>query len=102
MLRFSDNGLYCEPGGFYIDPSAPVDRAVVTHAHSDHARPGSKAYLAARAGESLLRCRLGGDAAIETVEYGEPVIMDGVRVSLHPAGHILGSEIGRASCRERV
>jgi putative mRNA 3-end processing factor len=68
-----------------------VDRAVITHAHSDHACPGSRAYLAARPGEALLRARVGGEAAIEPLEYGAPVSLNGVRVSLHPAGHILGS-----------
>jgi putative mRNA 3-end processing factor len=68
-----------------------VDRAVVTHAHSDHACPGSRAYLAARPGEALLRARVGDDAAIQPLGYGESVVLGGVRVSLHPAGHILGS-----------
>jgi putative mRNA 3-end processing factor len=68
-----------------------VDRAVVTHAHADHACPGSRAYLAARPGEALLRARVGSDAAIQPLGYGESVPLNGVRVSLHPAGHILGS-----------
>jgi putative mRNA 3-end processing factor len=68
-----------------------VDRAVITHAHSDHARPGSKRYLAAEAGQELLRGRLGEDAAIEPLPYGKPVSLNGVQVSLHPAGHVLGS-----------
>jgi len=68
-----------------------VDRAVVTHAHSDHAHPGSRAYLAARPGEALLRARVGDDAAIQPLDYGESVSLNGVRLSFHPAGHILGS-----------
>jgi putative mRNA 3-end processing factor len=84
-------GLYCAAGGFYIDPCEPVERAVVTHAHSDHARPGSAAYLATRAGEALLRARIGPEGAIQALEYGERVNMDGVTVSLHPSGHMLGS-----------
>jgi putative mRNA 3-end processing factor len=68
-----------------------VDRAVVTHAHSDHACPGSRAYLTARPGEALLRARVGVEAAIQALDYGEAVTLGGVRVSLHPAGHILGS-----------
>jgi len=68
-----------------------VDRAVITHAHADHACPGSRAYLAARPGEGLLRARVGGEAAIQAIKYGESVRLGGVRVSLHPAGHILGS-----------
>ena len=68
-----------------------MDRAVITHAHSDHACTGSRAYLAARTGEALLRARVGGKAAIQPLDYGESVALNGVRVSLHPAGHILGS-----------
>jgi putative mRNA 3-end processing factor len=68
-----------------------VDRAVVTHAHSDHACPGSRAYLTAQPGEALLRVRVGGEAPIQALEYGESVRLKGVHVSLHPAGHILGS-----------
>ena len=68
-----------------------MDRAVVTHAHSDHACPGSRAYLTAQPGEALLRVRVGGEAPIQALEYGESVRLKGVHVSLHPAGHILGS-----------
>ena len=91
ILELTDNGLYCAGGDFYVDPWRPVDRAVITHAHSDHACPGSRAYLTARPGEALLRARAGGEAAIQALDYGESVVLDGVRVSLHPAGHILGS-----------
>lgn len=91
ILQLTDNGLYCAGGDFYIDPWRPVERAVITHAHSDHAGAGSRAYLAARAGETVLRARLGGEAPIQAVDYGAAVTMGGVRVSLHPAGHILGS-----------
>jgi putative mRNA 3-end processing factor len=87
----TERGLYCEAGDFHVDPWLPVDRAVVTHAHGDHARWGSKAYLASRAGERVLRTRLGPDAVIDTVDYGHVLTLNGVRVSLHPAGHILGS-----------
>lgn len=91
LLRITDRGLWCEAGDFYIDPWLPVERAVITHAHGDHARWGSERYLACREGERVLRTRLGPDARIRTVPYGEPVEVDGVRVSFHPAGHILGS-----------
>jgi putative mRNA 3-end processing factor len=83
-------GLYCPPGDFYIDPWRPVDRAVLTHAHGDHARPGSAKYLAALDGAAVLRKRL-GDVSLELVAYASPIDMHGVRVSLHPAGHVLGS-----------
>jgi putative mRNA 3-end processing factor len=74
-----------------VDPWRPVDRAVITHAHADHACAGSRAYLAAGPGETVLRARIGAEGSVQTLDYGEPVSMNGVRVSLHPAGHILGS-----------
>jgi putative mRNA 3-end processing factor len=102
LLRTTEQGLYCEAGGFHVDPWLPVDRAVITHAHGDHARWGSRSYLAARPGERVLRTRLGPDARITTVQYGETVEMNGVRVSLHPAGHILGSAQVRVDHRGEV
>lgn len=83
-------GMYCPPGDFFIDPWRPVDRAVITHAHADHARVGHAHYLAAAPAEGVLRSRL-GDIDLQTLPYGEPIEMNGVRVSLHPAGHVLGS-----------
>ena len=83
--------MYCEAGDFYIDPWRPVDFAVVTHAHSDHARWGSKNYLTANPGVAVLQQRLSPDAKIEGLPYGETVYRNGVKISLHPAGHILGS-----------
>jgi putative mRNA 3-end processing factor len=91
LLRVTDRGLYCEDGDFYIDPLQPVDRAVITHAHGDHARWGSRHYLASAEGSRVLRTRLGADASIEYLEFKQIVSLNGVRVSLHPAGHILGS-----------
>jgi putative mRNA 3-end processing factor len=91
LLTVTDRGLYCPPGDFHVDPWLPVERAIITHAHSDHARPGSQHYLTAKAGENILRMRLGTMAAVEGVEYGEPLHINRVQVSLHPAGHILGS-----------
>ena len=91
LLRVDQNGLFCEAGRFYLDPWAPVDRAIITHAHSDHAAPGSRSYLTTPDGEPLLRARVGEEGAIETLPYGEPRDVNGVRVSLHPSGHILGS-----------
>src|SRR5205085_2722337 len=102
LLRLTDRGLYCPAGDFYVDPWEPVDRAVVTHAHSDHARPGSRDYLTARDGEAVLRERLGPAAAIRTVGYGEAVNLGGIAVSLHPAGHILGSAQVRIERRGEV
>lgn len=102
MLRSTDRGLYCEAGDFHIDPWLPVERAIITHAHGDHARWGSQHYLAARAGERVLRTRLGPQASITTVDYGERVTFNDVRVSLHPAGHILGSAQVRVEHRGEV
>ncbi|WP_439517706.1 ligase-associated DNA damage response exonuclease [Hydrogenophaga sp.] len=84
-------GLYCPPGDFYIDPWRRVDRAVITHAHADHARVGHANYLATAVSEGLLRSRLGADITLQGVAYGEAVVHNGVRISLHPAGHVLGS-----------
>jgi putative mRNA 3-end processing factor len=83
-------GLYCPPGDFYIDPWRPVARAVITHAHSDHARAGHAHYLAARPAEGVLRTRL-GDIDLQLLPYGERIVHHGVTLSLHPAGHVLGS-----------
>jgi putative mRNA 3-end processing factor len=91
LVRPTDRGLYCAAGDFYVDPWRPVDRAVITHAHGDHARPGSAAYLAAKPGVPVLQTRLGPDAAIEALAYGETRTLGTVKVSLHPAGHVLGS-----------
>lgn len=91
LLQMTDRGLYCAAGQFYIDPWEPVERAVITHAHGDHAYPGSRLYLAAAGSQHVLRLRLGDDASITTLAYGETSEMNGVRLSFHPAGHILGS-----------
>ena len=84
-------GLYCPQGDFYIDPWRPVGRAVITHAHADHARTGHGHYLAAASAEGVLRARLGAHIALQSVPYGQEVTHNGVTVSLHPAGHVLGS-----------
>ena len=84
-------GLYCPPGDFYIDPWRPVERAVITHAHGDHARRGHAHYLAHEDSAGVLRTRLGADIDLQTLPYGEAIEHQGVRISLHPAGHVLGS-----------
>ncbi|AVS87141.1 DNA ligase-associated DEXH box helicase [Paracidovorax avenae] len=84
-------GLYCPPGDFYIDPWKPVERAVITHGHSDHARWGHAHYLAHIDSEGILRTRLGADITLQTLPYGQAIEHHGVRISLHPAGHVLGS-----------
>ena len=84
-------GLYCPAGDFHIDPWRAVDRAVITHAHADHARPGHAHYLASAASVGVLRARLGEAITLQPLAYGEAIEHNGVRVSLHPAGHVLGS-----------
>ncbi|MEO6446287.1 MAG: ligase-associated DNA damage response exonuclease [Gemmatimonadaceae bacterium] len=102
LLRMTPSGLYCEAGDFFIDPWRAVDRAVITHAHSDHARAGSASYLAADEGRSILQHRLGAGAKIEGIAYGRSRSLRGVRVSLHPAGHIRGSAQVRVEHRGQV
>ena len=102
LIELTDRGLYCAAGGFYIDPWQPVARAVLTHAHADHARRGSASYLVATEGARVFRTRLGDDAPIETLPYGAPLRLGDVTVSLHPAGHILGSAQVRVERRGEV
>ena len=102
MLRITERGLYCEAADLYIDPWLPVDRAVITHAHGDHARWGSQHYLASREGGRVLRTRLGPDAAIDLVSFGETRTINGVSLTLIPAGHILGSAQVRLERRGEV
>jgi putative mRNA 3-end processing factor len=91
LLQFTGKSIYCALADVHIDPWIPVDRAIITHAHSDHARFGSKHYLAHHDSETILRLRLGEDISLQTVAYGERFTINGVVFSLHPAGHIIGS-----------
>lgn len=91
MLTLTKKGLFCQAGNFYIDPSRAVDHAVVTHAHSDHARKGSQRYYCARSGTGLLKSRLGQSIKVTDYNYNEHFYFGDVKVSFHPAGHILGS-----------
>ncbi len=102
LIEPTASGLYCAAGDFYIDPWAAVDRAVITHAHGDHLRSGSGAYLSTAASRSLVLHRLGADTPLRAVAYGEATDINGVRVSLHPAGHILGSAQVRVEYRGEV
>jgi putative mRNA 3-end processing factor len=90
LIEFTNKGLYCKAGNFFIDPWQPVDKAVITHAHSDHARSGNGSYLCHTLTKPLLELRL-GPQSIQAIEWNETVTIDGVKVSLHPAGHIIGS-----------
>ena len=91
VLELKPEGLYCAAGDFYIDPWRAVERAVITHAHADHARPGMQHYLVSNAGMPLYRARLGNDASLQGLDYGETMTLGSAKVSLHPAGHVLGS-----------
>ena len=102
LIEPTGAGLYCEAGGFHIDPWQPVDRAVITHAHGDHLRPGSRAYLCTAATAPLAAHRLGDPGLVQGVPYGEAVDINGVRVSLHPSGHIAGAAQVRVEHRGEV
>lgn len=102
LIQNTERGLYCAKGDFYIDPWAPVDRAVITHAHADHASRGSKRYLTSVEGEGVLRRRMEDGAHIQTIPYDETLTINGVTVSLHPAGHLLGSAQVRLEDRGEV
>ena len=90
VLTFTDRGIYCPAGDFYIDPWQPVDRALITHGHADHSRPGMGSYVATTAAAPVMRHRL-GDVHIDTVAFGQVTTHNGVSVSFHPAGHVPGS-----------
>jgi putative mRNA 3-end processing factor len=102
LITATDRGFYCAAGDFYIDPWQPVDRAVITHAHGDHYAGDCGAYLVSQAGRHVFRMRLGADAPLQFAEYGEVTTINGVSVSLHPAGHILGSAQVRAEYKGEV
>lgn len=102
LIQTTERGFYCATGDFYIDPWRPVQRAVITHAHADHYAYNCKSYLVSAAGRHVFRMRLGENAHLETVSYGETVDINGVKVSLHPAGHILGSAQVRVEYRGEV
>jgi putative mRNA 3-end processing factor len=102
LVVVSAGGLYCPPGDFYIDPWKPVANAVITHAHGDHLRHGSARYILARPGAAIAKLRLGGDRELSPVDYGTPLRVGAVILSLHPAGHILGSAQVRIEYGGRV
>lgn len=91
VLTFTDRGIFCPAGDFYVDPWAPVDRALITHGHADHARPGMSRYLATRAAAPVMRHRLGPGIALEEIGFGERRKIGDATVSFHPAGHVPGS-----------
>jgi len=91
LIQSTSEGLYCPVGDFHIDPWRPVPRAIITHAHGDHAHRGCGRYLTSTQGRHVLQTRMGASAVVDTVNYGESFTLNGVRISLHPAGHVLGS-----------
>jgi len=101
LIEFTEKGLFCVQGNFYIDPWKPVDKAIITHAHSDHARLGSNSYLCHHQTKPLLQLRL-GDNSYESLEWNEPIYINNVKVSLHPAGHIIGSSQVRVEYKGEV
>ncbi|MFO0865416.1 MAG: ligase-associated DNA damage response exonuclease [Gemmataceae bacterium] len=102
LLTLTDAGLYCPEGGFHIDPWKPVPLAVVTHAHADHLRWGSARYLVSKPGETVTRARLSEQAIIDTLPYSESISHNGVGISFHPAGHVLGSAQVRLERRGEI
>src|SRR6187402_2729677 len=104
LLLPTPSGVCCKPGGFYIDPTRPVEKALITHGHSDHARAGHGAVLATQETLDIMRLRYGENFAGSTqaIRYGETVTLNGVTATFHPAGHVLGSAqiaVERNGCR---
>lgn len=102
LLVTTPQGLYCPVGDFHIDPHGPVDRAIISHGHSDHARKVAKKYLAHKDSAGILRSRLGKGISLSTLEYGETLTINGVQVTLFPAGHLLGSSQIRCEYKGNV
>ena len=101
LISFTETGLFCKQGNFYIDPWKPVDFAIITHGHSDHARIGHKHYLCHTLTKPILQLRL-GENNYQTLAWNEPVFINGVKISLHPAGHIIGSSQVRIEYKGEV
>lgn len=101
LLSFTEKGIHCAQADFYIDPWQPVTHAIITHAHSDHARAGSSNYISHPLTKHLLQLRLGNNN-YQTLEWGETIFKNGVKISLHPAGHIIGSSQVRVEFNDEV
>lgn len=102
LLELKPQGLYCPQADIFIDPWKPVEKAVITHAHSDHSRWGMKHYLAHYQSENVMKLRLGHDISLQTIGYGESLEINGVKLSFHPAGHIPGSAQIRLEYKGKV
>ncbi|MDO1500758.1 ligase-associated DNA damage response exonuclease [Winogradskyella maritima] len=90
-IKFTKKGIYCIPGKFYLDPWFPVDYAIISHGHADHARWGMKRYLCVDDSKAILQHRIGADINIESIPYNHHIKINGVDVSFFPAGHVIGS-----------
>ncbi len=101
LLSFRPEGIYCAAGDFFVDPWRPVARALITHGHADHARPGMGSYLCTDVAAPVLRHRL-GEISLDTVRYAEPLNVNGVEISFHPAGHVPGSAQIRVAYRGEI
>lgn len=101
LISFTDKGLYCFKGDFYIDPWKPVDKAIITHAHADHAYAGHKKYLCHSFTKPILQLRLGNNY-YQTLDWNEAIYLNGIKISLHPAGHIIGSSQVRVELNGEV
>ncbi|MCL6261705.1 ligase-associated DNA damage response exonuclease [Aquiflexum sp. TKW24L] len=102
LLELTPSGLYCPQADVFIDPWKPVDKAVITHAHSDHSRWGMKYYLAHHHSAEVMKLRLGQEISLETIDYNETLDINGVKISLHPAGHIPGSAQVRLEYKGKI
>ena len=102
MLELHENGLYCERAKIFIDPWLPVDRAIITHAHADHSRAGNKHYLAHPHSKGVMKHRLGQDISFQGLDYHQKLSINGVEISLHPAGHIPGSAQVRLAYKGQI
>ncbi len=102
LITVLPEGLYCEQGGFFVDPWKPVDTALITHAHADHARSGSNQYFATQVSEGILKKRLGDQTNLQGLQYGDRVKLGKTWVSFHAAGHVLGSAQIRVECGDEV
>lgn len=102
LLAFTKKGIYCPRADIFVDPWSAVDKAIITHAHSDHARYGSKHYLSHNLSVPVLKHRLGSDISVEGIDYNKNLDINGVKISLHPAGHIPGSSQVRLEYKGEV
>ncbi len=102
FIQFTPKGIYCIPGKFYLDPWRPVDLALITHGHGDHARWGMKKYLCHHFTKPILKLRIGEDIEVQSLEYAEEININGVKVSFFPAGHIVGSSQIRMEYKGKV